>query len=278
MIRILVDSSSDYPLEELAQKHIEEVPITISIGEDNYIEGVNLERNDFYQLLEKSTVFPKTSQPSPQTFLDIFEDVKAKGDEIICILLSSKLSGTYQSAMLAKEMADYDQIYLIDSLSATCNIKVMADYACQLVQEGKSAQKIVEAVEELKPRVKVIAMLDTLEYLYRGGRLSKTTAAIGEFANVKPVITLTEDGEIGILGKCLGKTKAMNFMMKHIEKLAIDERFPIYSIYTYGLENTEKFENKLINAHYQPNNRLQIGPTIGAHIGQGAFGLIYVIK
>lgn len=165
MIRILVDSSSDYTVEEVNAKNIELVPISITVGDKTYVDGYDLGRDEFYELLQSSNDFPHTSQPSPQSFYDIFKDVREKGDELICILLSSALSGTYQSAVLAKNMSEYDSIYLIDSLSATYTIKVMADYACKLREEGRTAAEIVQEMEALKSRVKVLAALDTLEFL-----------------------------------------------------------------------------------------------------------------
>lgn len=278
MTRILVDASSDYTAEEIKQKNLDFVPISISIGEKNYVEGVNLDRNDFYNILKESNDFPKTSQPSPQTFLDVFNDVKEKGDELICILLSSQLSGTYQSALVAKEMADYDKIHIIDSLSATYTIKIMADYALSLVEQGITALEIVEKIETLKSRVKCVAGLDTLEFLARGGRISKTVATIGNVANIKPIITLSEDGKVEVMSKCLGKSRAILQVVKTLQGLEIDENFPLYPIYSFGAENCENFEKKMEEEGFKLNKRLQIGPTIGTHIGPEAFGIIFVTK
>lgn len=278
MIRIVVDSSSDIELDELKRKNIELVPLNITIGEKSYEDNVELSKKEFYEILTKGEVFPKTSQPAPQVFLNIFEDAKAKGDQVICILLSSALSGTLQSATIAKGLAEYDDIYIIDSLSAAVAIKIMADVACKLRDEGKDAKTIVEEIETLKSRVKIIAMVDTLEYLARGGRISQTTAKIGEFAKVKPIITVAEDGTIEILGKCIGKAKAMNAILKQLKEIGVDENYPYYSVYSLGEENCEKFEGKLVAEGYMPKNRVQIGATIGTHIGPGAFGFIYVKK
>lgn len=278
MIRILVDSASDYQAEELKEKNIDLIPLKVTIGDTTYLDGVNLNRDGFYRLLKETGAFPKTSQPSPQEFLDIFETVKADGDEIICILLSSELSGTYQSAVLAKSMADYEGIYLVDSLTATYNIKVLTDYACKLRSEGASAAHITEKLEALKSRVKVVAALDTLEYLSRGGRISKTAAAIGDMANIKPIITVTADGKVGILGKCLGKNKAICAIKKQLTEQEIDDSFPLYTLYSFGTDNCEKFEEKLALEGRSFCRRLQIGPTIGSHIGPEAFGIIFVTK
>lgn len=278
MIRLLVDSSADFTTEELKEKEIELVSLNVTLEDKTYLDGVELERNDFYEMLINTSDFPKTSQPSPEAFLKIFEDVKEKGDEIICVLLSSSLSGTCQSAQLAKNMVDYDNIFLIDSLTATHMIRMMVLHADKLRKDGVSAVEIVETMENLKSRVKVAAAVDTLEYLCRGGRVSKAAAAIGELANIKPVIQVTEDGYVAVIGKCLGKNKAMRFVIDQLKKANLDESFPLYSIYAYGTENSEKLEAKALKEGFQTTERVQIGATIGAHVGPGAFGFIFVEK
>lgn len=276
MVRILVDSSADYTLAELKEKNMEMVSLNVMLCDRTYADGADLKKDRFYEMLAETGEFPKTSQPSPQDFLGIFEDAREKGDDVICILLSSGLSGTYQSAVLAKDMAEYDRIYLIDSLMATGLIQVLADYACDLRNEGMDAEEIVKAVEQVRPRVHVVAALDTLEYLARGGRISKSLAAIGGLANLKPIITLDEEGKIGTLGKCLGRNKAVSYIEKYLKGVTIDHHFPVYSIYSYGTDNCVKMEEKLQKEGYDFNGRIQIGSTIGAHVGPGAFGAIYV--
>jgi len=276
MIRLLVDSSSDYTMEEIKSKNIYYVPISITLDDNSYEDGIDLTPDAFYELLTASKDFPKTAQPSPKSFTDIFKEAKKQGDEVICILLSSALSGTCQSAHLAKEMTDYNGIYIIDSLTATLMIKVLGDYALQLIAQGLPASEIVEKIEAVKGKVKVVAALDTLEYLSRGGRLNRTAAVIGELANLKPIIQVSEEGAVSVIGKCLGRNKAMLFLMKTLASKKLRPDFPLYSVYTYGTENCEKLEDKLNTEGYQYNARCQVGPTIGAHIGPGAFGIIYV--
>lgn len=276
MIRILVDSASDYQLEETKEKNMEFVPLQVNLNGKTYLDGINLGRDELFEIMESTGEFAKTSQPSPQAFLEIFEDVKEKGDELICILLSGALSGTFQSAVLAKDIADYDKIYLIDSKTGSYCNKVLADYAWNLVEEGLAAEAIVEKVEELKKRVKIIATLDTLEYLARGGRISKAIAAIGEVAKLKPMVTVTEDGHIVMSGKSLGINKGITSLVKQLQKDEIDTDFPLYTLYAYGTENCAKCEEKLETAGYKITSRMQIGATVGTHIGPEGVGIVYV--
>lgn len=278
MIRILVDSSTDFSMEEVKNKNLYHVPLTISLNGQDYLSGEDLTSDQFYELLTAGEDFPKTSQPSPQAFAQIFEQAKEKGEEIICVLLSSALSGTCQSATIAKDMVDYDGIYIVDSLTATIMTRVIVDYGLLLINQGKSAKEIAEALNDLKSKVKVAAGLDTLEYLYRGGRLNKAAATIGELANLKPVISVTEEGTVSVIGKCLGKNKALQFILKTLNGKELNAEFPLYTVYAYSSENTEKLEEKLAAEGYTISARLQLGSTIGAHVGPGAFGIIYVEK
>lgn len=278
MIRILLDSSADYSAQELCELNMELVPISITLNNNSFRDGIDITKDEFYHLLVESQEFPKTSQPSPQDFLDIFEDAKEKGDSIIYLALSSALSGTFQSATLAKNMVEYDEIYLVDTLSATRAIRVMAEYACKMREEGKDAASIAAELDNFKSRVVVYAALDTLEYLQKGGRLSKTAATVGELANLKPIITVTQEGEIGVPGKALGRNKALSLLTKMVTAKEIDTSFPIYTLYAVGEENTEKLEAKLAEAGVHVTKRLQIGSTIGCHIGPGAYGAVFVTK
>ena len=228
-------------------------------------------------MLTSSEEVPKTSQPSPQDFVEAFEEAEEKGDDLICILLSSKLSGTFQSAVLSKDIVEYDKIHLVDSLGATHMIRLMADYGQELAKEGKTAEEIVAALNEMKSKIKVLAVVDTLEYLCKGGRVSRAAAAIGEMAKVKPMITVSE-GEVGVIGKSLGKNKAIGSLLKALGECEVDERFPMYSVSSVGTENCDAFEKRLTAEGYEFKERVQIGATIGTHVGPGAFGVIFVTK
>ena len=154
----------------------------------------------------------------------------------------------------------------------------MADYGKKLADEGKVFEEIIEELEAMIGKIKIMAGVDTLEYLYKGGRLSKTAAAIGETVKIKPIVYITPEGEVGIAKKSLGKNRAVMDIKKMFMEEELDERFPLYSIYTYGTENTEGLEKKLTEAGYKVDEMQQIGASIGAHVGPGAFGVVYVVK
>ncbi len=275
MIKFLVDSASDYEKTETEKKGILRIPITITLKDKNILDG-EITKDEFYQLVQNADELPKTSQPSPQDFLDVFEKAKENDDELICILLSSKLSGTLQSATLAKSMAGYDKIHIIDSLSATYVIKMMTEYGIQLRDSGKNALEIVDELEKMKSKIKLYAVLDTLENLKKGGRLSTVEAGIGTLAKIKPLVTLTEDGKVGMKGKSIGRKKALADIVKLVEKENINTNYPIYNIYSYGMDNNKLFLDKLNEIGIALDESLQIGPTIGTHIGPGAYGIIFV--
>ncbi len=278
MLRILVDTSADYTVEELKERNLELVSLNILVDDKNYRDIVDITRAEVYDMLINHDKFPKTSQPSPQDFLEIYEDVKEKGDSLVIITLSSGLSGTYQSAILAQNMVEYDNIYVVDSLSATYGIRHLAEYACKLRNEGTAASDVANALEDLKKRIVILAAVDTLEYLCKGGRVSKTAAAVGELANIKPIITVNEEGKVVVTTKALGRNKAIASLTKSISSYEIDDNFPIYTVFAVGEENTAKLEEKLSTAGISCSNRLQIGATIGVHVGPGAYGAIFIKK
>lgn len=275
MIKLLVDSASDYMKSELEGRNIEFIPLGVTIDGATYSDGIELTKDKFYELLLNTKEFPKTSMPSPAAYMDIFQSAKENGDDVICILLSSELSGTYQSAVTARAMVGYDRIYIIDSRLVAGCIKIMVEYAERLRSEGLSAKEIYLRLESLKSRVRVYAAVDTLEYLYRGGRLSRAAAAVGTIANLKPIITL-EDGKVAVIKKSLSRMKAKNDLVDIIKGLKIDPEFSPRTVFTCGTDNLQKFEDDLVENGIPFSGRFQVGPTIGAHVGPEVFGLFLV--
>ena len=271
----MVDSSSDCRNSDVYDFF---VPISVSIDQKEYMDGIDLDSDTFYKLLTEAKDFPRTSQPSPDDFLKFFEKVKADGDQLIYLSLSSALSGTYQTANIAKAMAEYDDIYIVDTKNVSHMIELLAKYAKKLASEGMSAKDIVQKCEELSGRIRIFAGVDTLEYLQKGGRIGKAAALVGTLANIKPLITVSPEGAVDAAGKALGFARAVQTLVDKVKNYDIDEEFPICSLYTYGEDNCIKLEEKLTAEGYEIAERMQVGPTIGAHIGAGVYGVFFVEK
>ncbi len=275
MINIMVDSSSDCADSALYDYF---VPISITMNEQEYHDGIDLSRDAFYTMLISSKDFPKTSQPSPQSYMDIFNEVKTNGDELVYLSLSSALSGTYQSAVIAKAEVDYDGIHIVDTKTATHCIHLLALFARKLATAGCNGVEIAEKCSELRSRIRVLGGLDTLEYLYRGGRLNRASAVIGEIANIKPLVTVSLDGRVENIAKAIGVPRAIQTIIGKVASFEIDQQFPVWSLCTVQNENCEKLEQALEKNGISVTDRLQVGPTIGAHLGPGLYGVLFVSK
>lgn len=277
-VRIMTDSAADYTAAEIAKRNIICVPMLVNLGGEEYLDGITLTKEAFYEKLKDG--YPKTSQPSPAAFQRAFEEAKAAGDTVVVILISGALSGTLQSAHLAKNIVDYPNIYIIDSCTATLGMRILVDQAVTMARRGTEAEEIVRRLEELKPRVTVYAALDTLEYLAKGGRLPKSVAGVGNLVSLKPVIALPGDGSVAVIGKQIGMHRAYRQISALIEQDAADEKYPFYFIYCADKRNCAGFVQYLRKqgkAFDEPKLR-GIGPTIASHIGPGAFGVVYVKK
>ena len=279
-IRIITDSAANFSPAELEQLRITCVPMQVVFGEDSYTDGQTLTPEIFWQRLTAGEN-PKTSQPSPDAFLSVFEEAKAAGDEVICITIAAVLSGTLQSAMIAREMADYASIHVIDSLKAAIAQKMLVLHACRLRDEGQlTAAQIAQALSDLRPRIRLFACLDTLEYLARGGRIPKAAASLGTMVRFKPLVTLSEDGHVELAGKGIGMHRATDAVIRLVEGCEIDRSFPVIPIYSHTPENCLAFVRKLNAAGIacEEDGIMPIGATISTHIGPGAFGLVFVEK
>ena len=278
MIRIITDSAADFTREEQQQYNLTVIPLQITFGTDAYEDGVTLTPEIFWTRI-MSGENPKTSQPSPEAFLSAFEAAKAAGDSVVCVLLSSGLSGTVQSATLAKDMADYDDIHIIDSLQAATAQKMLVLRACQLRDEGGlSAGEIAQELRRFTKRIRLYGCLDTLDYLARGGRIPQAAASLGSLVQLKVLITLNEEGKVALAGKGMGLHRASAGVLKLAQQHKIDERFPVLPLYTYSPENIQSFMKKLNQAGIvcREEDLCAVGSTISTHVGPGVFGLVFV--
>jgi DegV family protein with EDD domain len=276
-IHIITDSSADLTPADAQRLGVEVVSMSIQFGDRSYLDGIDLDKAQFYQLLAEDKTSPSTAQPTPADFLKPMEAARATGAEAVVITLSSILSGTHQSALIAKDMCSYGPIYVVDSLSATAGIQIMVEYACKLREQGLSAQEIAEQVETLKGRIRIFAVIDTLEYLRRGGRLSSLQAGLGTVTKLKPVIAV-RDGAVMVVGKAFGTAAATKQLLKFLSEHPIDSNFPAFALYSDDRGRVDEFLPKLqeVNALPEDLRFCSIGPTIGTHIGPGAVGMAYV--
>lgn len=278
MIRIITDSAADFEPRELEKLNIICIPLTVMFGQEEYQENVNLSKDRFYELLLSSENNPKTAQPSPQYLMDLFEQAHEAGDGAIYICLSSALSGTYQNAVMTRNLLGYDDCHVVDSLNATGGQRLLVEYAVRLRDQGKSAREIIQGIEDIRSRIVLYACIDTLEYLYKGGRISQTVYKLGTLANIKPIITVDPDGGIGIPAKAMGMRKGIDFQCKQVAARAVDPEHPFYVMYTNQPSVARELAKKLeAQGIVTPEERIiQVGAGIGSHVGPDACGLVYV--
>ena len=273
--RIIVDSTAD-----IALKHREEVtivPLTVHFGNEEFIDGVTIDHDSFYNKMALSQELPTTSAASPGTFMEIFDEVKKSGDEAVVITLSSKLSGTYQSAHIAS--MEYEGIEVVDSGTVTLGANALILEAIRMAKAGHKAKEIAEYLEDIKKRIVIVAVLDTLDNLCKGGRLSKSAAFVGGVLNIKPVVSLI-DGTIEVLGKVRGFKGASSQLIKEIEKFGgMDMKLPAVVGYsgnddkpmkTFIENNSELFKRG--NGEIETS---RIGSVVGTHAGPGAIGVAF---
>ena len=274
-VRIIVDSTAD--LIPQVRQRLTVVPLTVCFGQQEYIDGVTITHKEFYEKLVESDVLPTTSQATPAAFAQVFAQTERAGDSAVVLTISSKLSGTYQSAMIAA--GDYDNIYVVDSGSVAIGMGILAELALQLADGGMCAREIARQLEEEKKKVRIVAMVDTLEYLKRGGRISKTVAFAGELLNIKPVLSVV-DGEITMLGKARGSKQGNNLLVTQIQKAGgVDFEKPVLLGYT-GLTDVllKKYmedSSALWADSKEQLNYTAIGSVIRTHAGPGAIAAAF---
>ena len=280
-IQFIIDSASDILPQEAEALGVIHLPLTVQFGEDSYRDAVDLTHQGFYEKLVESDVLPTTSQIAPGDFAAAYEKVIAAGDEALVITLSSKLSGTWQSAVIAAQ--DYpDRVFVVDSENVCIGERILVQLALTLRDQGLAARKIAARLEEEKKNIRLLALLDTLEYLKKGGRISAATAFAGGLLSIKPVIAV-EDGQVAMKGKARGSKQGNNLLWQLVEECGgIDFAKPFALAYS-GL--SDKLLQKYIDdsgelwqgmAEFLPITT--VGCTIGTHVGPGAVAVAFFTK
>ncbi len=274
-IQFITDSASDI---EQGREGVKVLPLHIRFGETEYEDGVTISHREFYEKLIESDELPTTSLISPGVFEEAYEEATADGSKVIVITISGKLSGTYQSACIAAE--DYEgSVFVIDSCNATIGEQILVERGLQLKAEGLSAEEIVRILESEKEKIHTMGVLDTLEYLKKGGRISSAAALLGGALAIKPVVAV-RDGEIVLLGKARGSKNGNNFLVNEIEKAGgVDFARPYRLGYTgLGDEFLQKYvqdSERIWKDHAAQVPVSTLGATIGTHVGPGAVAVAF---
>ena len=280
-VKIVVDSACDLTKQRADALDLTFLSLKTIFGVEEYSDGITMSHREFYEKLIESGDMPGTSQIPPHDFEEVFAQIKKDGDTAVVITLSAKLSGTFQSATIAREGYE-DCIFLIDSETVSLGEQILVLLACQLRDEERSAADITQILEERKRDIRLIALLDTLEYLRRGGRISGAAAIAGNLLSIKPVITVKE-GEVAILGKARGSKNGNNMLIQEINKTnGIDFSLPFVLGYT-GL-NDSLLQKYIADSEALWKGRVSdlpittIGSTIGTHAGPGAIGVAFFAR
>lgn len=275
-IRIITDSGAD--IAPNSDPDITILPMTITFGETEYKDGIDITTREFYEKLIENDELPTTSLVSPAAFEDAYSEAISNDEQVIVITISGKLSGTYQSAVLATEYYK-DNVFVIDSKTVAIGEKILVLYALELIKKGLAADEIVNILEKEKEKIHVLALLDTLEYLQKGGRISKSVAFVGGALSIKPVVTV-KDGEVAMIGKARGSKNGSNYLIKEIENTSgVDFSRPLCLGYTgLGDELLQKYitdSQRLWEGHEDGLSISHIGPTIGTHVGPGTIAVAF---
>lgn len=277
MLKIATDSCSNITIEEAKTLGITLIPLTITFDKESYLDEVEIGKQAFYERLVTERKLPKTSQPSPEFFETLFSEAKESGDDVLFISLSAKLSGTYETALQAKKYVGYDRIWVYDSAQVGECIKFLVLEALKY-KDTLSVEKIIEKLDELNKNIRVYAVIDTLEYLHRGGRLSRSVALIGALLNIKPIGTM-KDGAVTIVAKQRGVPKACNFIRDIVEQDGIDGNYPVFYGYALDNANCRQLIEK-ISEHPEKDiaEAKNLSPVIGTHIGPNCAYIMYIKK
>ena len=280
MIRILTDSAADLTHADAQRPGVSVVPLHVLFADgETILDGVDMTGDEYYARLTTEAKLPRTSQPSPDTFIQIFEEAAAAGDEVLAVLISSNLSGTYQCARLAAETCEFENVRFVDSRTASQGEGILIREALRLRDEGKTLDEIADALEELKGRIRILGIVDSLKHLHKGGRLPAAVALVGGALGIKPVLSVI-DGEIKLADTARGRPGAMVALFKQIDKLGgVDERYGYVLRYSDQKTITAPIHRYMHeNLHLTGGRVARLGAAIGTHIGPGCAALVFVAK
>lgn len=278
MIHIITDGTSDISAQRAAELNIDVIPMRVFFGQESFLDGVDITREEFFARLASSDELPTTSQLNPDDFLELFQKYADQGDQVVGIFLSTELSGTCQSACIARDMVEGGEIHVVDSRTVTFALALLVEEAARMRDRGLSAAEIAGSVEKLAQRTRLLAIVDTLTYLKKGGRISAATAAVGGLLGIKPIVGVDSRGTVEALGKARSVASGLEWIARHIQSAPAD---PAYLV-GYGHSNSPERVPVCMEAlkgvlpQGQPPVMGSIGAVIGTHVGPGAVGVAYI--
>lgn len=276
-VQIITDSTSDLTEQEQQELNVHMLHMRVIFEDGVYTDGVDITKEQFYEKQAQAKILPKTTQVNPQEYCDAFEPLLAGGDEVVAIIMSSRLSGTFQSAQIAKDMAKGgERLHLVDSLNVTIGEGLLVREAVRMRDAGATGAQIAAALEELKHRVRFVAFIGTLKYLKMGGRISTSTAVLGTMLGISPVVAIV-DGEVKSVGQVRGKQKILSYTLDFFREYPVDSRHCVVFGHSRCLETMETYRDKCVQAlGIRDYAWDELGAVIGTHSGPGCYGVAYI--
>lgn len=276
-VQIITDSTSDLTEQEQRELNVHMLHMRVIFEDGVYTDGVDITKEQFYEKQAQAKILPKTTQVNPQEYCDAFEPLLAGGDEVVAIIMSSRLSGTFQSAQIAKDMAKGgERLHLVDSLNVTIGEGLLVREAVRMRDAGATGSQIAAALEELKHRVRFVAFIGTLKYLKMGGRISTSTAVLGTMLGISPVVAIV-DGEVKSVGQVRGKQKILSYTLDFFREYPVDSRHCVVFGHSRCLETMEVYRDKCVQAlGIRDYAWDELGAVIGTHSGPGCYGVAYI--
>lgn len=273
-IKIVTDSTCDLPSDIVARHNIEVLPLLVNVGNESYLDGIDITIGELLRKIKEDDIFPTTSQVNPQRFTECYEKYLKEGYKIISIHLSSKMSGTYQSACIAKDLLQSDDIIVIDSCNVTAGLGLLVMKACRLRDKGTSIKEISEEIHNTIPHVKSALAFESLENLVRGGRLSKTAGVIGGLLNIKPILAV-KDGEMAVIDRVRGSKKAINTIMDYIDTMGLKEDETSFLLHVDNQDILDSLRTNMISKKLDFVEG-EVGCVVGVHAGPNACGIFFI--
>ena len=278
MVRIITDGTSDMSAQRAAELNIDVMPMRVFFGQESFLDGVDITREEFFARLASSQELPTTSQLNPDDFLELFQRYANQGDQVVGIFISAQLSGTCQSACIARDMVEGGEIHIVDSRTVTFALALLVEAAARMRDQGLSAAQIAGQVEKLAQRTHLLAVVDTLTYLKKGGRISAATAAVGGLLGIKPIVGVDSRGTVEALGKARSIASGLEWIARHIERIPADPKYPVAYGHSNSPERVPVCMEALKDVLPQSETSLMgsIGAVVGTHVGPGAVGVAYI--